>query len=93
MFRVVYDEHEGTKINVIHGQDTKVIRFSPHTDTFGKIAEQVAKYFGLRTDIVFISDKLEKGCIYMKDVKVRGELFPLLSVMPNGYRPTLYLKL
>lgn len=29
----------------------------------------------------------------MKDVKVRGELFPLLSVMPNGYRPTVYLKL
>ena len=69
------------------------IRFSELSDDFGKIAERVAEYYGYDKDMVFLSDKAKKGSIYSRGMRVRDELYPLLTVMPLGYKPTLFVKL
>ena len=66
-------------------------RFSEHTKTFGLLASRAALYFNLPENMVFLADKAEFGCIFMKDMLVKNELFPMGNAMPIGYQPELFL--
>ena len=76
---------------VHYGNSIMQIRFSPETRTFGQLATKAANYFGLPGDIVFLSDKPIRGCIYMTDMKVRDELFPMVNAMPVTHQPEVYM--
>ena len=36
-----------------------------------------ASYFGLPTNLVFLSDKIDRGVIFMHEQNLRDEIFPL----------------
>lgn len=50
-----------------------------------------AEYWGLPPSIVFLSDKAERGIIYMKEQDVQSELFPMISVKIAKKVPTLHM--
>ena len=43
------------------------MHFSPKTKTFGDVMRMAAVYFGLPIYLVFLSDKEDRGVIYMAD--------------------------
>ena len=71
------------------GQTLKM-RFSELTRTFGDVRKKAASYFGLPPEIVFLSDKEERGVIYMNENILRDELFPLQTALIARETPILY---
>ena len=51
----------------------------------------MADYHSLPQTMIFITDKPEQGCIYMRDQLIHNELFPLQTVVLKGHIPKLYV--
>ena len=89
--QVEFDQEHGCVILVRFGTNIMQSRFSEYTKTFGLLASRAAQYFNLPENMVFLADKAQNGCIFMKDMLVKDELFPLGNAMPIGYQPELFL--
>ena len=91
VFRLVLSPDLGTNFIVKYGGQTLKMKLSDPGQTFGDVQMGAAQYFGLPPDIVFISDKAEKGLIYLRDHNLRDNLFPLQSARRTSYTPILYV--
>lgn len=55
--------------------------------------EIAARYFGYEPKVVFLSDKPEKGCIYLGEQKVFTSIFPLRTAKRVSHTPELHVVL
>lgn len=67
------------------------MRFSESTKTFGDVRKKAAQYFGLPENIIFLSDKEDRGVIYMNENILRDEIFPLQTAISTDSTPILYV--
>ena len=67
------------------------MQLSKETDTFYKIQKQASKYFGMPENTIFLADKEVEGAIYMKDMKVKEALFPLVTAHRSNHVPEIYV--
>ena len=89
--RLVFSKDFGTNFIVKYSGQTLQMKLSDPEQTFGDVQMSAASYFGLPPDIVFISDKAEKGLIYLREHNLRDNLFPLQSVRRASYTPILHV--
>ena len=88
---MLYDREVGSLFLVKYSGNSLKMRLAPESRTFGDVQRMAAEYFGIPQHIVFLSDKEDRGVIYMHEQIVQDELFPLMSAKPAGHAPVLYL--
>ena len=85
------DKENGTIFIVKYSGQTLKMRFSESTKTFGDVRKKAAQYFGLPEKIIFLSDKEDRGVIYMNENILRDEIFPLQTAISTESTPILYV--
>lgn len=50
-----------------------------------------SSYFGLPRNLVFLSDKEDRGVIFMHEQNLKDEIFPLQTVHRTRETPVLYV--
>ena len=94
--RAVYDENDKDKGSIFivkHERSSLKMRCSSKTETFDQVIQIAASYFGYSSDLVFLSDQPEKGCIYLGQQRVFDHIFPLKTAKKVNHMPELYLVL
>ena len=69
------------------------MRCSQQTETFDQVIQIAARYFGFEPQVVFLSDKPEKGCIYLGEQRVFDHIFPLKTAKRVNHMPDLHIVL
>ena len=67
------------------------MHFSIKTNTFGDVTQMAAIYFGLPRKLIFLSNKIDGGVIYMADQSIQDILFPLRTATRAGVTFYLYV--
>jgi len=84
------DELEGNmNYIVIHANKQAIFKLKTRNDTFGQIKGNIAEYFGLPKDKIFL--KNSRGEIMLQKNLVIDELFPLQSSKIKNEDPVIYV--
>lgn len=86
-----FDREHGTIFIVMYRGQSLRMHFSPETKTFGDVQNMAATYFGLPRHLVFLSDKAERGVIYMADQGLREILYPMRTAKRTLVTHVLYV--
>lgn len=74
---------------VKNGKKQAIFKLDDPNRTFGQIKSQIAKYFQLPDDIIFLQNNKKE--ILLRDQKVLDELFPLKSCKIKGEQPVIHV--
>lgn len=95
-YRAIYDKTgkgNGSVFIVKHQHNWLKFRCSKQTEYFADVIELAARQLGYDPDVVFLSDKPEGGCIYLKEQRVFDVIFPLVTAQRVHFQPSLYVVL
>lgn len=94
--RAVFDENgrdNGSIFVVKYKANSLKMRCSHHTRTFRDVVKLAARYYGLPENMVFLSDQADGGCIYLNDMEVFKEIFPMKTAKRKSLNPILHIVL
>ena len=83
------DLHNNMIYIVEHGGKSAVFKLKTKNDTIGEIKKNIAEYFGLPKEKIFLKNK--KNEILLTANNVVNELFPLISSNIVNEKPKLYV--